>query len=101
MRFFTWLGESPIRILWLYLIIINIVTFFLMGIDKRKAIKAKWRIPESKLFLFAWLGGSLGGILGIYAFRHKTKHKKFTIGFPLILILQIALGVFIYISVNK
>ncbi len=101
MNFFKWLWENPIYILWLYLAVMTLVAFFAMGIDKRKARKEKRRIPESTLFLLAIIGGSVGGIAGIWVFRHKTLHKQFTIGFPVILILQITLGVFIYIATNK
>lgn len=74
-----------------YFVLINLAGLMLMGIDKRKAQKGKWRIPEGTLFLIAILGGSIGCILGMYLFRHKTKHKKFVIGMPLILILEAAL----------
>lgn len=80
---------SPL--LWWYLLAINLVCFAAMGIDKLKARHQKWRIPEKNLFILAALGGSVGGLFGIYAFRHKTLHKKFTVGFPAILVLQIAL----------
>ena len=73
-----------------YVIIINLIGFFLMGIDKRKAIKRAFRIPEATLFLIAILGGSIGSILGMYTFRHKTRHWYFVYGMPFILILQIA-----------
>ena len=79
-----------------YVIIINLIGFFLMGIDKRKAIKRALRIPEATLFLIAILGGSIGSILGMYTFHHKTRHWYFVYGMPFILILQIALIVFIY-----
>jgi len=79
-----------------YAIIINLIGFFLMGIDKRKAIKRAFRVPEATLFLIAILGGSIGSILGMYTFHHKTRHWYFVYGMPLILILQIALIVFIY-----
>ena len=59
-----------------------------MGMDKYRAVKQQWRIPEKTLFLFALLGGSAGGIIGMYFFRHKTLHKKFSVGFPLLLIVQ-------------
>ncbi len=97
MRFFDFLWQNPLYILWLYLAIINLTAFIIMGIDKHKATHQKWRIPEKTLFLFAAIGGSIGGIAGIYAFRHKTLHKKFTLGFPAILIVQIAIGILIYI----
>lgn len=98
MEFFKWLGQHPVYILWLYLGIINLTAFIFMGVDKYKARHGKWRIPESTLFLLAIIGGSVGGLLGIYAFRHKTLHKQFTIGFPLILALQAALGIFILVK---
>ena len=73
----------------IYFIIINIVAFIAMGIDKRRAKYGKWRIKEYTLFLLVVLGGGIGGIAGMYTFRHKTKKKIFTIGFPVILILEI------------
>lgn len=87
--------SRPERVLLIYLAAVNIAAFAVMGIDKAKARRRKWRIPESTLFLIAVIGGSLGGILGIYVFRHKTLHKGFTIGFPVILALQAALAVYI------
>lgn len=78
-----------------YLLIINIIAFITIYIDKQKAIKHKWRIKESTLFLLSALGGSLGTLLGMYNFRHKTKHKKFTIGIPLILVIQILICIFL------
>lgn len=77
----------------LWLIIINCVAFFSMGNDKRKARRGKWRTPESVLFLQAAIGGSIGSILGMFAFRHKTRKWKFRIGMPLILLVQILLVV--------
>ena len=77
----------------IYLLIINAVAFLLMLVDKLKAKKHLWRIPESTLMTSALLGGSVGALLGMYTVRHKTKHKKFTIGIPLILFAQIALAV--------
>ena len=77
-----------------YLIIINIVGFFAMGIDKWKAKKNAWRIPENTLFGITALGGGIGTIVGMYTFRHKTQKQKFTIGLPTILILEIVLIVY-------
>ena len=79
-----------------YLIAINIITFFIYGIDKLKAKKGKWRIPESTLLLLAIIGGSIGAWLGIKVWHHKTLHKKFKCGIPLIVIVQIAIAVYIF-----
>lgn len=79
----------------IYLLIINAAAFLLMLVDKLKAKKNLWRIPESTLMASALLGGSVGALLGMYTVRHKTKHKKFTVGIPLILIAQIVLAVFL------
>lgn len=72
-----------------YLIAINLVGVALMFADKRKAIRHKWRIPERTLFLVALLGGSCGCILGMYAFRHKTRHLSFVIGMPAIFLVEL------------
>lgn len=76
------------ELLYLYLILMNAAAFFLMLADKRKAMKNQWRIPESTLIGSAILGGSIGALMGMYTFRHKTKHPEFTVGIPLILALQ-------------
>jgi len=80
----------------IYVLIINVLGFLTMGIDKWKAKRGRWRIPEDSLFMFTILGGGIGTIAGIYTFRHKTQKLKFTIGMPLILILEILL--FIYLQ---
>ena len=72
-----------------YLLIINLITFLLYAIDKRRSIRKAWRIPESVLMGFAAIGGSVGALLAMLLFRHKTKHAKFTVGVPLILVAQI------------
>ena len=74
-----------------YLLIVNIIAFFLMGIDKRKAQTGAWRIPEKTLFLSAILGGGVGAIAGMQLFRHKTRHRSFVIGMPLILLAWVVL----------
>lgn len=79
----------------IYLIIINIIGLVLMGIDKSRAKRRAFRIPEATLFSVAIFGGSVGSILGMYLFRHKTRHLKFTIGMPIILLIQIALVLFV------
>lgn len=84
-----------LQILFLYLILLNLLGFILMGMDKRRAIRHAWRIPEAHLFGCAILGGSLGSILGMYTFRHKTKHWYFVFGMPAILLIQVILGILI------
>ncbi len=84
-----------IELILLYFLIINAVSFLLMLVDKQKARKNLWRIPESTLMTSALLGGSIGALAGMYTFRHKTKHPKFTIGIPLILFLQA--GILLYL----
>ena len=74
-----------------YLVLTNLITFFLYGIDKWKAARQRWRISEAVLLLAALIGGSIGALAGMYSFHHKTLHRKFTIGVPLILIAQIIL----------
>ena len=86
---------KPLTILTIYLIFMNLLAFLLMGLDKSKARPNQWRIPEKTLFLFAILGGSIGAILGMQVFRHKTKHASFRIGMPCILIAQLGLAVYI------
>ncbi len=78
-----------------YAVIVNLIGFFFMGIDKRKAIKRAFRIPEATLFTIAIIGGSIGSIAGMYVFRHKTRHWYFVYGMPAILFLQLALLYFI------
>ncbi len=75
----------------IYLVAINLFAYILYAIDKYKSKKSKWRIPEKTLITTALLGGSIGALLAMKMLRHKTKHKKFTIGVPLILIAQIAM----------
>lgn len=75
-----------------YLAVVNAAAFCAFGMDKRKAIKGKWRIPERTLLLLALAGGSAGALLGMLAFRHKTQKKKFTIGIPVILLLHLCIA---------
>ncbi len=81
----------------IYLILINIFTFFMMWLDKRKAKRGKWRIAENTLLILVLLGGGIGGIIGMYKFHHKTQKPKFVIGFPIILICQILLAILLFI----
>ena len=80
------------KYLYYYLILINALAFAFMLIDKQKAKKHKWRIPEATLMSIAALGGSIGALAGMYTFRHKTKHPKFTIGIPAILIAHLVIA---------
>lgn len=84
----------------IYLILINIIAFLAMYIDKRKAKKGKRRIPEKTLFILVGLGGGIGGILAMYLFRHKTKKTRFVIGFPTILIFEVLVVIAILVA-NK
>ena len=84
----------------IYLILINIIAFLAMYIDKRKAKKGKRRIPEKTLFILVGLGGGIGGILVMYLFRHKTKKTRFVIGFPAILIFEVLVVIAILVA-NK
>ena len=79
----------------IYLIGINVLTFLIFGADKWKAKRDKWRIPEDTLIWLAIAGGSVGALLGMYLFRHKTKHRKFQIGIPVILLVQLGLLYFL------
>ncbi len=81
-------------IILIYLVVLNVTGLLLIGIDKGRAIRQAWRISEKALFVTALLGGSVGCWAGMYLFRHKTKHWYFVIGMPLILALQIMVGVF-------
>jgi len=83
------------KYLLIYLLIINAVGFTLMLIDKWKAKKSRWRIPEATLMGVAALGGSVGSLLGMYTVRHKTQHLKFTVGIPVILVVQIFCAIFL------
>ncbi len=81
-----------------YLAAVNVLLCALMGIDKLLAKLRKRRIPERTLFLLAFLGGALGGTVGMYSFRHKTLHKAFVVGFPLLTLLQIAAAAYLIIK---
>lgn len=76
-----------------YLLVLNVLGFSMMGIDKRRAKKGKWRISERRLMLCAVFGGSVGALLGMQCFRHKTKHPKFYVGIPVILVVQVGIGI--------
>ena len=89
------------KLLSFYLLIINALGFLLMLVDKWKARKNRWRVRESTLLLVAALGGSVGSLLGMYLFRHKTQHLKFTLGIPLILAAQCIAAVLVMALATK
>ena len=83
-----------------YLLAINIASFFLYGIDKYKAKKGRWRISEATLLMMAVIGGSIGAWAGMRLWHHKTMHKKFEYGIPIIIILQVALAVYLLTNID-
>lgn len=83
--------KEALQLLLVYLLLVNFIAFVLMGLDKRRAKRDKWRISEKALFLPAVLGGSVGAIAGMHVFRHKTKHWYFRYGLPALLALQAVL----------
>ncbi len=85
------------KYLLIYLLIVNALGFVLMLVDKWKARHNRWRIPEATLMGVAAIGGSVGSLLGMYTFRHKTKHPKFTLGIPLILAVQLAALAYLFV----
>ena len=89
---------NAITLILVYLVIINLISFAAMGVDKARARKRSWRIPESTLFVLAIIGGSVGSIVGMHLFRHKTLHWYFLYGMPAILIIQILIVVILATS---
>ena len=83
-----------------YLLAVNIATFFLYGIDKYKAKKSKWRISEATLLMMAVIGGSIGAWAGMRLWHHKTMHKKFKYGIPIIIILQVTIAVYLQTNID-
>ena len=83
----------------IYFIVMNLLGFLMMYLDKKKAIKGKWRISEKSLFVVTLLGGGIGTNVGMNMFRHKTKKMRFSIGFPTILIVEIALIIYLIIKI--
>ena len=81
--------KTNLSVVIIYIIVVNLITLLAMYIDKKKAQKSKRRIPEKTLFTLVFLGGGIGGIAGMYAFRHKTKKIRFVVGFPTILIFEV------------
>lgn len=89
---------NAITLILVYLIVINLISFAAMGVDKARARKRSWRIPESTLFVLAIIGGSVGSIVGMHLFRHKTLHWYFLYGMPAILIIQILIVIILATS---
>ena len=85
------------KLLLLYLIVVNMICLLLFLVDKKRAQTGRYRIRERSLFLWALAGGAPGGWLGMYLFRHKTRHFKFKFGFPLIILLQLGIIYYIYL----
>ncbi len=83
-----------------YLLAVNIATFFLYGIDKYKARKGRWRISEATLLMMAVIGGSIGAWSGMRLWHHKTMHKKFKYGIPIIIILQVTIAVYLQTNID-
>ena len=81
----------------IYLILINALGFLLMLLDKHKARKKVWRIPEATLLIVALIGGSVGSLIGMYLVRHKTKHLQFSLGIPIMLVIHILIGLAIHL----
>ena len=86
------------QVLYIYLAIINAISFILMLVDKYKARKNLWRIPEATLMGFAAAGGSIGALAGMHLVRHKTKHLKFTVGIPIFLFVHIVIGIWLIVK---
>ncbi len=84
------------KLFYLYLIVMNMITYIVFAIDKKRAIRGAWRIPEATLFGLSIAGGSVGGILAMRICRHKTKHMSFALGLPVILMIQIAIFLCVY-----
>ena len=89
---------NAITLIVVYLVVVNLISFTAMGVDKSKARKRSWRIPESTLFVLALIGGSIGSIAGMHLFHHKTRHWYFLYGMPAILIIQILIVVILATS---
>ncbi|MFA9375207.1 MAG: DUF1294 domain-containing protein [Lachnotalea sp.] len=84
----------------IYLLLINMLGFFSMGIDKHKAKNHLWRIPEKTLFMIAFLGGSIGSSMGMYTFHHKTKHHTFVVGIPTIIVIEFTVFIILFLKIN-
>lgn len=92
------MGKNLLFYFIIYMVVINVITFLVMGIDKWKAKHGSWRIQEAALFTFVIFGGGIGGNIGMYFFHHKTKKPKFVFGFPIITILEIAFIIYFFVK---
>ena len=92
----VYLLGGPPYLLMAWLLIWSLILFFVMALDKHRAVKGARRIPEKRLFLLALLGGGIGGFFGMYAFRHKTKHLHFVLLVPIIALMQLAACIYLY-----
>ncbi|MBR5093661.1 MAG: DUF1294 domain-containing protein [Oscillospiraceae bacterium] len=90
-------SDTVILILAAVLLVMSLILFFVMGHDKALSKTHKRRVPEATLFLLAFLGGALGGVLGMQIFRHKTKHMHFVLGFPALMLVQWALLILLWL----
>ena len=97
MNTLRFLLEEPQWLLAGWLVLMSLVLFAAMALDKRRARLGRWRIPEARLFLLAALGGAAGGCLGMSAFHHKTRHLSFRLGFPLLAVAQLAFLVYLFL----
>lgn len=93
--------QNGVLVLTVFILIINLGGFVIMGIDKKRSQKEAWRIPEKRLFGFAILGGAFGVLLGMNIFRHKTKHRSFRIGIPLLLCINVTIVGYLYYLILK
>ncbi len=92
------LSAPAVSYLLVLMAVMSVFLFAMMGLDKAKARRGKWRVSEKTLFVFALLGGALGGTAGMFLFRHKTKHRTFRLGFPLLAAAQLALLAWLYLK---
>lgn len=91
---------NTFTVILLYLELVNLAAFVLLGIDKRRARRGRWRIPETTLMLSALLGGSIGALAGMYLFRHKTRKPRFTVGIPVILVMEVLFFLLLFYVVS-
>lgn len=96
--FAEYFREVMLKIIIIYLLVVNVAALVYYGVDKYKSRKGMWRTPESRLLCIALIGGALGALLGMYIFRHKTQHTRFKYGVPFMLLAQLALLVYVFLG---